>query len=58
MDVHSVEPILGSIPDRPELSLSTLLGLVLAGDLVNRFSIDKFFEAMLLFVPGSARVEP
>ena len=41
MDVHSVEPIRGSIPDRPELSLSALLGLVLAGDLVNRFSIDK-----------------
>ena len=41
MDVHSVEPILGSIPDRPELSLSALLWLVLAGDLVNRFSIDK-----------------
>ena len=41
MDVYSVEPILGSIPNRPELSLSALLEMVLAGDLVNRFSIDK-----------------
>ena len=39
MDVHSVEPILGSIPDRPGLCLRALLGLVLAGDLANRFSI-------------------
>jgi hypothetical protein len=44
MDIHSVEPI--RVDSRfdsggPELSPSALLGLVLAGDLVNRFSIDK-----------------